>query len=231
MVELQLRPLGENLRFWPGQYVMLGDERAGAPLRSYSIANAPRPDGEIHLLITRVDGGKTSNWVHDTLAVGDQVLLHGPYGTFVGDPSVETPVLCLASGSGLAPILGLADGALRRGFKWGTTLIFSARTEADVFDQGLFAWWSRKHRTFRHIVTYTGAEPPATAEFTGRIPTMLDKVFTTLEKHSIFIAGNPDFVEACKARVIELGAKPEFVHVEGYFPHWPAEVPPAERLS
>ena len=37
----------------------------------------------------------------------------------------QTPVLCLASGSGLAPILGLADGALRRGFKWGTTLILS----------------------------------------------------------------------------------------------------------
>ena len=231
MVELQLRPLGENLRFWPGQYVMLGDERAGAPLRSYSIANAPRPDGEILLLITKVEGGRTSAWVHDTLAVGDQLLLHGPYGTFVGDPSVETPVLCLASGSGLAPILGLADGALRRGFKWGTTLIFSARTQDDVFHQGLMAWWGRKHRTFRNIVTYTGSQPPEGAEFTGRIPAMLGQLFPTLEKHSIFIAGNPEFVEACKVACLQLGAKPDFVHVEGYFPHWPAEVPPAERLS
>ena len=231
MVEMQLRPLGENLRFWPGQYVMIGDERVGAPLRSYSIANAPRPDGELHLLITKVEGGRTSTWVHEKVSVGDQLLVHGPYGTFVGDPSVETPVLCLASGSGLAPILGLADGALRRGFTWGTTLIFSARTEADVFDQGLMAWWSRKHRTFRSIVTYTGAEPPATAEFTGRIPTMLGQVFPSLEKHSIFIAGNPDFVEACKAACLALGAKPDLVHVEGYFPHWPAEVPPAERLT
>lgn len=231
MVEMQLRPLGENLRFWPGQYVMIGDERVGAPLRSYSIANAPRPDGELHLLITKVEGGRTSTWVHEKVSVGDQLLVHGPYGTFVGDPSVETPVLCLASGSGLAPILGLADGALRRGFTWGTTLVFSARTEADVFDQGLMAWWSRKHRTFRSIVTYTGAEPPATAEFTGRIPTMLGQIFPSLEKHSIFIAGNPDFVEACKAACLALGANPDLVHVEGYFPHWPAEVPPAERLT
>ncbi len=231
MVEVSLRPLGDNLRFWPGQYVMIGDERAGAPLRSYSIANAPRPDGELHLLVTKVDGGRTSGWVHDVVGVGDQLLVHGPYGTFVGDPSVETPVLCLASGSGLGPILALADGALRRGFPHQATLIFSARTPADVFDQGLLRWWERKHRKFRSIVTLTGADAPADAEFTGRIPAMLDRVFASLADHSVFIAGNPDFVDACKARVLELGAQPELVHVEGYFPHWPAEVPPAERLD
>jgi CDP-4-dehydro-6-deoxyglucose reductase len=110
-------------------------------------------------------------------------------------------------------------------------LIFSARNPEDVFDQGLMAWWGRKHRTFRNVVTYTGAQPPEGAEFTGRIPTMLGQIFPSLEKHSIFIAGNPDFVEACKAECLRLGAKPDFVHVEGYFPHWPAEVPPAERLS
>jgi CDP-4-dehydro-6-deoxyglucose reductase len=231
MVELSLRPLGENLRYWPGQYLMIGDERAGAPLRSYSIANAPRPDGEVHLLVTRVEGGRTSTWVHDRLAAGDQILAHGPYGTFVGDPSVDTPVLCLASGSGLAPILGLADAALRRGFRHGTTLVYSARTADDALLRGLLTWWERKHRTFRSFTTYTGANPPEGAQFTGRIPTILPGLFPTLEKHSVFIAGNPDFVEACKAAVLGLGARPELVHVEGYFPHWPAEVPPADRLG
>ena len=61
-----------------------------------------------------------------------------------------------SSGSGLGPILALADGALRRGFPHQTTLIFSARTSADVFDQGLLRWWERKHRKFRSIVTLTG---------------------------------------------------------------------------
>jgi CDP-4-dehydro-6-deoxyglucose reductase len=229
MLEVQLRPLGENLRYWPGQYVMFGNQAEGAPPRSYSIANAPRPDGEIHLLITKVAGGATSGWVHDKLSVGDQVLLSGPYGTFVGDPSVETPVVCLASGSGLAPILGLTDGALRRGFKYGVTLVFSARTQADVFDRGLMAWWEKKHRKFTFVPTYTGGEAPEGAK-AGRIPAMLDQVFPSLAGHSVFIAGNPDFVEACKARALELGADPELIHVEGYFPAAPAEWPPPTRL-
>lgn len=54
MAELRLRPVGEPLRFWPGQYVMLGDEAAGVPCRCYSIANTPRADGELTLLVTLV---------------------------------------------------------------------------------------------------------------------------------------------------------------------------------
>ncbi len=95
---------------------------------SYSLAAAPRPDGELTLQVTRIDGGSTSRWMHDDLEAGRRGGAPGPYGTFVGDPTVETPVLCLAAGSGLAPILALADAALRRGFALPVTLLFSART-------------------------------------------------------------------------------------------------------
>ena len=139
IVEVRLRPIGDPIRFWPGQYLMVGDERAGAPPRPYSIANAPRADGEIVLLVARVDDGQTSGWIHDRLQVGDRIAVAGPYGTFIGDPGTDTPVLCLAAGSGLAPILALTDAALRRGFKHPVTLLYSARTPSDVFDEGLMA--------------------------------------------------------------------------------------------
>jgi CDP-4-dehydro-6-deoxyglucose reductase len=73
------------------------------PARAYSISNAPRPDGELVLQVARADGGVTSNWIHDSLAIGESVKLSGAYGTFIGDPGVDTPVLCLAAGTGLAP--------------------------------------------------------------------------------------------------------------------------------
>jgi CDP-4-dehydro-6-deoxyglucose reductase len=230
IVELHLRPLGDNLRFWPGQYVMVGDEAASAPPRPYSIANAPRPDGELHLLVSRVPGGITSGWIHDTVRAGEQIEVSGPYGTFVGDPSVETPVLCLASGSGLAPILALTDAALRRGFRFPVTLLYSARSSADVFDEGLMRWWERRHRRFRFLVTYTG-QAPSEGFLTGRIPSVLPAQFPTLADHSVFIAGNPDFVAACREAVLGLGADPARVHVEGYFPRSVAETPPRERLA
>jgi CDP-4-dehydro-6-deoxyglucose reductase len=136
VVELRLRPVGQPIRYWPGQYVTLGNPRADIPARAYSISNAPRPDGELVLQVARADGGVTSNWIHDSLGVGESVKVSGAYGTFIGDPGVDTPVLCLAAGTGLAPILALTEAALRRGFRKPVTLLFSARSEADVFTAG-----------------------------------------------------------------------------------------------
>ena len=133
IAELRLRPVGPVLRYWPGQYVTLGDERAAIPYRAYSIANAPRPDGEIVLQVARSDAGATSIWLHDILGVGDEVRLNGAYGTFVGDPTVDTPVLCLAAGTGLAPVLALAEAALRRGFRKPVTFLVSARSADEVY--------------------------------------------------------------------------------------------------
>ncbi|HSJ91631.1 MAG TPA: 2Fe-2S iron-sulfur cluster-binding protein [Ilumatobacter sp.] len=230
IVELRIRPVGEPIRYWPGQYLMVGEERAGAPPRPYSIACAPRADGEIVLLVARVADGTTSNWIHDQLAAGDRLTVAGPYGTFIGDPGTDTPVLCLAAGSGLAPVLALTDAALRRGFKHPVTLLYSARTKADVFDEGLMAWWTAKHRRFDFRVTYTGDDPPEGARFTGRIPEMLDRVQPDLSGHAVYIAGSPEFVDACIIAAKALGAAGERIFVEKYHPQSPAEVPPVEQL-
>lgn len=214
IVELRFKPVGEPMRYWPGQYVMLGEAQAGVPPRSYSIANAPRPDGEIALQVTRVDGGATSGWVHDRLRPGTRAKLSGPYGTFIGDPSVDTPVLCLAAGSGLAPILSLTEAALRRGFKQRVTLLFSARTKADLYELGQLDYWLAKHRNFHYRTTLTREAGP---DLSGRIPEVLPGLFPELSNLSVFIAGSPHFVEDCRAAVGALGALAGCIHMEGYY--------------
>lgn len=229
IAELRLRPVGQAMRFWPGQYVLLGEPRAQVPPRSYSIANAPRPDGEILLQVTRVDGGATSLWLHERLKVGDTLKLSGPYGTFIGDPSANTPVLCLAAGSGLAPILALSEAALRRGYRQPVTLLFSARTAADVYDRGMMAWWETKHRNFNYKVTLTGEQQPGLLH--GRIPEILPTLFKNLANHSIFIAGSPSFVADCTAAVKKQGAQQKLIHTEAYFPKSEPVPPPREKLA
>ncbi|TAM35461.1 MAG: 2Fe-2S iron-sulfur cluster binding domain-containing protein [Burkholderiaceae bacterium] len=215
VVELQLRPVGKPIRYWPGQYVTLGDERAGVVPRSYSIANAPRPDGEIVLQVTRAEGGSTSAWVHDTLEVGAAVKISGAYGTFIGDPSVDTPVLCLAAGTGLAPIQALAEAALRRGYRRPVTLIVAARTREDLYSLGLMAWWRIKHRNFDYRITL-GREQ-VEGYLHGRIDALLPGLFPDLSRHSVFAAGSPAFVDACVATARSLGARNELTHTEGFF--------------
>ena len=213
ILELRLLSLGAPMRYWPGQYVLLNDAEQKHPQRAYSIANAPRIDGEITLQVSRVEGGDTSRWVHDSLRPGDRLRICGPYGAFIGDPSAETPVLCLAAGSGLAPIMALAEAALARGYRHPVSLLFSARRQQDVYDLGRLALWQARYRNFRFIRTLTGesGEPP-----NGRIPQILPQMFPDLSEYSVFVAGGTDFVDQCVAAAKSLGAREELVHTEGF---------------
>ncbi|MBU0750624.1 MAG: 2Fe-2S iron-sulfur cluster binding domain-containing protein [Gammaproteobacteria bacterium] len=228
VVELRLRPVGQPIRYWPGQYVTLGNPREDIPARAYSISNAPRPDGELVLQVARSDAGITSHWIHDGLAVGDSVKVSGAYGTFIGDPSVDTPVLCLAAGTGLAPILALAEAALRRGFRKPVTLVFSARSRDDVFSRGLMAWWRTRHRNFDFKITLT--RETAEGHLAGRVDAILPGLFPDLSKHTIFAAGSPQFVETCVAAVKKQGARDELIHTEGFFDQQQALVADADHL-
>lgn len=215
IAKLRLRSLGEPLRFWPGQYVTMGDKDRGVPERCYSIANIPNNEGELVLYITKVPEGQTSTWIHDSLQAGDRVKVNGAYGTFIGDPSAETPVLCLAAGSGLAPIASLASGALMRGgFKYPATILFSAKDESHVFDRGLFSYLETKFRNFRFNITYTQKE--VEGQSFGRIPDILAEKYPDLSNTSVYIAGSTEFVEACTAKVKELGGKEDLTYVEGF---------------
>ncbi len=228
IVEFRFRPVGQTMRYWPGQYVTLGDERANAPPRCYSIANAPRPDGEIVLQVSMVDEGQTSRWIHESLKIGDVVKLSGPYGTFIGDPAVDSPVLCMAAGSGLAPILSLAEAALRRGYRKPVTLMFSARTYDEVYDLGLMRYWETRHRNFTFKPTLTRENHDQCLH--GRLPEVLPQQFEDLSQHCVFIAGSPEFVAACVAAAEALGAREEMIHTEGYFGQAQPETAPISHL-
>jgi CDP-4-dehydro-6-deoxyglucose reductase len=214
IAEVWLRPVADPMTFRPGEYVLLEARDRQVPPRSYSIANAPRADGAISLLVTRVAGGQTSTWVHDRLRVANEVAITGPYGTFVADPASRAPCLYLAAGSGLAPIRALVEAALEGSPPRSLLLAFSARTEADVLDGQRFVQWQVRHRHFRFIRTLTrepGSEPH------GRIPEILPALCPDLAAHEVFIAGAPGFVGACASAAKALGAASERVHTEPFF--------------
>jgi len=211
--EIWLRPLAGTMPFLAGEYVLLESCDRTVPPRSYSIANAPRADGLISLLVTRVPGGR-STWIHEGLSIDDEVSVDGPYGTFVDDPSRTASCLFLAAGSGLAPMRALVEAALLARTRRSLTLILSARTEHDVIDRERFVAWQQRHSRFRFIGTLTRAAGPPP---TGRIPALLFSLGEELGNHDVFIAGAPGFVGACAAAAETLGVAPDHVHTEVFF--------------
>jgi CDP-4-dehydro-6-deoxyglucose reductase, E3 len=229
VLELELRPVGAPLAYRAGQYVLLGDYRSDVPVRSYSIANAPRPSGDLTVLVTKVTDGETSGWLHG-LRVGDGVLVSGPYGTFVA-ADTPGPVLGLAAGSGLAPIRALAEESALSGLVRPFTVLFSARTEADVMDADLFDRWSRRNPGlwFVRTLTRSGGAPPL-----GRVPAVLPSLFRDLSAHQVYVAGGPGFVSACANAARTLGVAPARLHTEEFFAEprpWTAPMVAAPALT
>lgn len=214
-LQVTMRPVGTPLRYWPGQYVTLGNEEEGVPLRAYSIANSPRSNGEISVQVAIKEDGHTSKWIYDTFQLGASVKVRGAYGSFIGDPGAEVPILCLAAGTGLAPIMDLAEAALGRKYKKKVDLIFSARTRADVYGEGMMSWWRAKHRKFDYKITLTREE--AEGYLHGRITELLPKLYPDLSGYGVYVAGSPEMVEDCIRVAKSVGAEDKMIHKESFF--------------
>ena len=105
---------GITLPFKAGQYVTVTKRLNGESItRCYSICESPGA-GKLTIGVKRVDNGRLSRYLNDSLVVGDELTVAGPFGDFIYDPAVsEASLLTLiAGGSGITPILSIAKTAL-----------------------------------------------------------------------------------------------------------------------
>ncbi|MEU7998052.1 ferredoxin reductase [Micromonospora sp. NPDC049060] len=119
----------------PGQHV---DVRLTAPdgyqaARSYSLAG-PAEGDRITLTVQRVPDGEVSPYLIDVYAEGDPVEVRGPVGGwFVWRPEETAPVLLVAGGSGVVPLMAMVRARRAAGSRVPFRLLYSVRTPADVF--------------------------------------------------------------------------------------------------
>lgn len=115
-----------------GQYTLLSLDGLDGVTRSYSFAAPPRADGRIEFFIRHVPGGKFSSVVQFEDLVGRRVTMRGATGDFWLRED-DAPLVLVAGGSGLAPILALLEDAANRGVKRSVTLLFGARRKRDLY--------------------------------------------------------------------------------------------------
>jgi CDP-4-dehydro-6-deoxyglucose reductase len=214
-------PPGIRFRYRAGMHVELRTPGV-AKARTYSIATAPDddglpPDGLLEFFITRHDAGQASGWLH-AAELGAPLDLHGPYGNFRLPKDTAGPVLCLAGGSGLAPILAIARRALATGSAHPMTLILSVRDQGEAFALDALYALGRRHANFTWRVTLTRARDAPAGWRTGRIPDWLAGELPDLSSWHVLAAGPPAFVDACVASARALGAAPERILTDSFTP-------------
>jgi ferredoxin-NADP reductase len=119
----------------PGQHVdvRLTAEDGYQAARSYSLA-APGTDGRIELTVQRVPDGEVSPYLIDAWAQGDPVEVRGPVGGwFIWRTEETSPVLLVAGGSGIVPLMAMVRARRVAGSRVPFRLVYSARTPTDVF--------------------------------------------------------------------------------------------------
>ena len=107
--------LAEKYRYKAGQFLTFRVPHAdGAFNRCYSLSSAPEIDGQPKVTVKRVEGGKGSNWFHDSLKEGGTLDVLPPAGRFVLGQG-EAPLLLFGGGSGITPMMSLIKSALKSG--------------------------------------------------------------------------------------------------------------------
>lgn len=142
-------------QFVPGQYLEL--QVSGSPwlARSYSIGNAPLPDGSVELQVRRVGDGRFSSWVFDTAAVGDVLSARGPMGAFTMRSPSTRPLVFVAGGTGFAPIKALIEQQLA-GFPDRRMLLVWGVTDAtDFYELETIRSWLERDANFDCILAAT----------------------------------------------------------------------------
>jgi NAD(P)H-flavin reductase/hemoglobin-like flavoprotein len=133
---LTIKP-DQPLQYTPGQYVAVQVPRWPRIWRNFSIANAPRENGLIDLHVRGVRGGMVSgSLVHNTRS-GDTLLLGQACGEMAASANQVSPLLCIAGGTGLAPIKAIIEGVInasKPGCRREIVLFVGARSQEDLYD-------------------------------------------------------------------------------------------------
>lgn len=185
----------EDFSFKAGQYVDIhvpGDEDAH---RSFSLANLPG-DGHIELIIRRYPGGRLSGMLGEEIKKGTELSFTGPYGAFHLRTS-ERPILMLATGSGMAPILGLLRQLAEDGCDRPVRFFYGTRSEDDLFYEDIVAELGGRLGDFEFTPVLSRAEwDGARGYVQDTVDAFLDD--GELGEPDVYMCGSPDMIDAAQ---------------------------------
>jgi ferredoxin-NADP reductase len=211
---------------WPGHRagqhvdVRLTAEDGYRAERSYSVASAPE-DAALSLTVERLENGEVSPYLVDELRPGDLIELRGPIGGwFTWSAGEGGPLLLVAGGSGLVPLMAMLRHRAAAGNEVPSHVLVSASAFEDVlFREELDALAVGDDALAAHI-TLTRRQPPGWAGFARRVDAdmLADVGFPASTRPRVFVCGPTGFVEAVSSALVALGHDPATVKTERFGP-------------
>ena len=186
--------------------------------RSYSIASPPE-EPRLAITVERLDDGEVSPYLVGEIKTGDKLELRGPIGGFFVWKAVdERPLLLIAGGSGLVPLMAMLRHRARANVKPQARLLYSSRTIDDVIYREDLDRLSAAGDGLTVAQTLTRIQPPGWKGYARRIDSqMVAKVaWPKNDVPAVFICGPTSLVESAASLLVAHGYDPRWIKTERF---------------
>lgn len=213
VTRLRLQPT-ESFDYRSGQFLHL--VRPDGLARSYSIASLHGRDPHLELHIRQIPGGRMSQWVAQHARPGDQLKLRGPDGEcFYLPGKLDQPLLLVGTGTGLAPLYGILQDALRHHHTGPITLLHGALEARGLYLVDELLELAGRHPNLAYTRCLMNGQPAPGVEI-GAIDQLVARRFPMLKGCAVYLCGHPDLVNKLKKKAYLAGADLKDIHADAF---------------
>lgn len=165
--------------------------------RAYSMSSVPSSHNVIEMEVRLVPDGICTTYVHKHLKVGDKMIVNGPYGEF-RRTDTEKEMICIAGGSGMAPLKSILYDMREKGSQRKATYFFGAKTKRDLFLLDEMKQLENDLAAFKFIAALSA--PDAADKWEGEvglITDVVDRHTGDLSDAEAYLCGSPFMIDAC----------------------------------
>lgn len=223
--------------FRPGQFLTFSlsieDPRTHEPrnvIRCYSLSDRPRPD-YYRVSIKRVPApadrpelpaGVSSNFFHEHVAEGDHLQVKAPSGHFYLVEDESLPLVLIAGGIGVTPMLSILNAILETGAQRDVWLYYGVRNGAEHILKEQLQSLAKEYANFHLHVCYSdpgeGDEKHVDYQHRGRIDIALLQSTLTQERYQFYICGPRPMMESLVPGLETWGVATSDIHYESFGP-------------
>jgi len=188
--------------------------------RSYSIASAPA-ESQLKITVERLDDGEVSPYLVGELRTADELELRGPIGGwFTWRPADGGPVLLIAGGTGIVPLMSMIRQRAAVKSPVPVSLLYSSRSVDELIYRDELERHAAMDAHFEAVYTLTRSQPVGWEGYRRRLDTtMLEELrFTPADRPLVYICGPTAFVETAATACVEIGHAPDRIKTERFGP-------------
>lgn len=206
----------DTIAFKPGQYVQY-QIPGTSEYRAYSVASMPSQADTVELITRLVPEGVCTTYMHNVLEEGDEAVLTGPYGEFYLREDSDKEIICIAGGSGLAPIKSIVYHLFEKGTDRKITFFFGAREVKDLYYREEFEQLDREHANFTFVpaLSKPSADDNWTGE-TGFVHLCMNKYIDAASEKEAYLCGPPIMIDASVGALNELGIGQQDIYFDKF---------------